>query len=139
MPKPIDFPRLVSLIEEASEQPLVLVVDDDAELCDSLWDLLRENDFRVCLAHSVNQAVGQLHGQDYRVVLIDLKLPEGDGGDVLRLVRSKVPSARAVLITGFQSEMEELIRQVVADGADAVCYKPFNVSKLLATVQQLAS
>ena len=51
LPKPVDFPRLLGLIDEAMGRPLVLVVDDDADLCANLWDLLRERGYRVCIAH----------------------------------------------------------------------------------------
>src|SRR5262245_7270092 len=40
--KPVDFPKLLGLVGEAVVQPLVLVVDDDHDLCANLWDLLRE-------------------------------------------------------------------------------------------------
>jgi CheY-like chemotaxis protein len=49
--KPVDLPMLLNLMEEALGQPLVMVVDDDHDLCANLWDLLRERGFRVCLAH----------------------------------------------------------------------------------------
>ena len=51
--KPVDFPKLLHLVEEALDQPLVLVVDDDRDLCENLWDLLRDRGFRVCLAHDL--------------------------------------------------------------------------------------
>jgi DNA-binding NarL/FixJ family response regulator len=66
-----------------------------------------------------------------------MKLSEGDGGDVLRLVRELAPTARTVLVTGYRGEMERLIGQVMSEGADAVCYKPFDVAKLLETVSKL--
>ena len=47
MSKPIDFAALLNQVNEALEQPLVLIVDDDQELCETLWDLFRENGFRV--------------------------------------------------------------------------------------------
>ena len=47
--KPVDFPKLLRLMEEAIDQPLVLVVDDDRDLCENLWDLLRDRGFRVSL------------------------------------------------------------------------------------------
>lgn len=56
LPKPVVFPRLLRLIDEALEQPLVLVVDDDADLCASLWDLLHERGYRVGIAHDGRQA-----------------------------------------------------------------------------------
>src|SRR6185437_1066779 len=41
LPKPVDFPRLLGLVNEALDQPMVMVVDDDHDLCANLWDLLR--------------------------------------------------------------------------------------------------
>jgi len=70
-------------------------------------------------------------------VLIDMKLPTGDGSRVFQLVRQNNPAARTVVITGHRSELEQRVQQVQAEGADAVCYKPFNMPGLLGTLQQL--
>jgi two-component system, NtrC family, response regulator HydG len=137
LPKPVDFPKLLGLVGEALNQPLVLVVDDDPDLCDNLWDLLRDRGYRVCIAHSEPEAREQLKGSAPKVVLIDMKLPEGDGTSVFRLVRQTNPQARTVVITGHRSEMDQIIRQVLDEGADAVCYKPFDVPQLLGTLQKL--
>ncbi|MGH7134097.1 MAG: hypothetical protein ACREHD_00060, partial [Pirellulales bacterium] len=59
------------------------------------------------------------------------KLPNGSGADVFRLVRQANPKARTVLVTGLRCEMEQLVEQTLAAGADAACYKPFDVPKLL--------
>lgn len=135
--KPVEFPKLLGLVEQAVDQPLVMVVDDDSDLCQNLWDLLRERGYRVCLAHDQGEAAQRLHGRDFRVVLIDMRLPGGDGTSVFRLVRENNPQARTVVITGFRGETERLVQKVVAEGADAVCYKPFDVPKLLETLQYL--
>jgi CheY-like chemotaxis protein len=139
LPKPVDFPKLLGLVGEALDQPLVLVVDDDPDLCENLWDLLRDRGYRVCIAHSEAEAREQLKASAPRVVLIDLKLPQGDGNTVFRLVRQAAPQARTVVITGHRSEMDQAIRQMLHEGADAVCYKPFDVSQLLGTLQQLTN
>lgn len=61
LPKPVNFPKLLQLVDEALNQPLVLVVDDDRDLCESLWELFRDYSYRVCLAHDVRAAVDKLH------------------------------------------------------------------------------
>jgi DNA-binding NtrC family response regulator len=136
--KPIDFPKLLHWVEEALEQPLVLVVDDDRDLCANLWDLLRDRGFRVGLAHDLQHATEQLKGSRYQVVLIDMRLPDGDGSAAFQLVRAANLQARTVLITGYRSEMDDLINQAVARGADAVQYKPFHVPDLIETIVNLA-
>jgi DNA-binding response OmpR family regulator len=136
--KPVDFPKLLGFVDEALGQPLVLVVDDDHDLCANLWDLLRDRGFRVCVAHDEKEAAEQLKDRDFKVVLIDMKLPQGDGTSVFRMVRQANSQARTVFITGHRSELDEQIQQVMTEGADAVCYKPFDMPNLLATLQKLS-
>ena len=135
--KPLDFPKLLGLVNEAVGQPLVLVVDDDQDLCANLWDLLRERGFRVCLAHDEREAGASLKDSAFKAVLIDMKLPAGDGASVFRMVRQANPQARTIVITGHRGEMDQQVQQMVKEGADAVCYKPFDVAKLLGTLQAL--
>lgn len=137
LPKPVDFPRLLAFVEEALDQPLVMVVDDDHDLCANLWDLLRERGYRVAVAHDEAEATRLLQAHDFRIVLIDMNLPRGDGGGMFRCVRESNPQARTVVITGHRVEMDPLVRRVVSEGADAVCYKPFDLPRLLSTLQQL--
>jgi CheY-like chemotaxis protein len=137
LPKPVDFPRLLGLLDRAMEQPLVLVVDDDPDLCANLWDLFRERGYRVCVAHDQGQAEELLRDTAFKAVLIDMKLPAGDGGAVYQLVRQVNPQARTIVITGHRGEMDERVRQILKEGADAVCYKPFDVPTLLKTLDRL--
>jgi two-component system, NtrC family, response regulator HydG len=138
IPKPVDFDKLLSIVDEALEQPLVLIVDDDRDLCTTLWDLFRDHGFRVSLAHGGREAAQQLGNTEFQVVLIDMRIPDGDGSAVFRSVRQSNPRARTILITGFPFEVESLVEQTLAEGADAVCYKPFDVPHLLQTLDQLA-
>lgn len=137
LPKPVEFPRLQGLVGEALGQPLVLVVDDDPDLCDNLWDLLRERGYRVDLAHSEPEVTERLRDSLFHAVLIDMKLSEGDGTTVFNLVRQANPQARTIVITGFKSEMDQAVEQLKKAGADAVCYKPFDVPGLLDTLKRL--
>jgi two-component system, NtrC family, response regulator HydG len=135
--KPVDLSKLLLLVDEAVGQPVLLIVDDDHDLCESLWDLLRERGYRVCLAHDPLEAAARLRQRTHHVVLIDMKLPKGSGAEVFRLVRQANPEARTVLITGLRGEMEQLVQRTLAAGADAACYKPFDVPALLATLERL--
>jgi two-component system, NtrC family, response regulator HydG len=137
--KPVDFSKLLHLVEKALDQPLVLVVDDDRDLCENLWDLLRDRDFRVCLAHDLHNAAEKLRDSSFDVVLIDMRIPDGDGGSVFRMVRTSNPESRTVLITGYRADMNQLVAQLLAEGADAVQYKPFHIPDLIETLGKLAA
>jgi two-component system response regulator HydG len=137
LPKPVDLPRLLGLIEEALEQPLVLVVDDDADHCANLWDLLRERGYRVCMAQDAATAVHHLNDAHYKAILLDMRLPDGDGSQVFRAARVSDAAAQVIVITGCGAEGEQNLQQVLAEGATAVLRKPFDVPGLLAHLQQL--
>ncbi len=136
--KPVDFSRLLAVVQKAAGQPLVLIVDDDSDLCQSLRDVLVEHGYRVCMAHDEATAASRLRDTaSFRVVLIDMRLPDGDGAQVYRKVREVSPQARTVVITGHRRELSEEVSEVLRQGADAVCYKPFDVPNLVATLDQL--
>lgn len=134
--KPVDLSQLIGMVDEALGQPLVLVVDDDTDLCLNLWDLLRERGYRVCLAHDAYMGAERARERAYKVVLIDMRLPAGDGSDVFHAVRELNPAAHTLLITGHR-ELDGLVERVLQEGADAVCYKPFDIPALLTTVDRL--
>jgi two-component system, NtrC family, response regulator HydG len=117
---------------------LVLVVDDDRDLCENLWDLFRNGGFRVCTAHDLHQAAAYLRESSFDVVLIDMRIPDGDGSSVFRLVRTTNPQSRTILITGHRTEMGQLVAQLIAERADSVDYKPFHVPELIELLGNLA-
>lgn len=135
--KPVDLPRLLGLIDKALELPLVLVVDDDAELCTNLVDILRERGYRVCIATDGATAAERLRGSP-RVVLLDLMLPDGDGAELFRQFRETNAGARVILITGLRAETHPIIERLQVEGIDAICYKPLDIPALLETLDQLS-
>jgi CheY-like chemotaxis protein len=136
--KPVDLAKLLPLVDEALGQPLILVVDDDHDLCANLGEMFRERGFRVAVAHTLEEAEARIREEGFRVVLIDMMLPGADGGAVFRAVREARPEARTVLVTGARERFADLIEQALAEGADAVCYKPFDIPQLLSTLDRLA-
>jgi two-component system response regulator HydG len=135
--KPVDFPNLLGLVRAALDQPLLLLVDDDLDLCQSMWDVLRQQGIRCCLAHSVDEAAKLLRKRSYAVALVDMRLPGGDGCDVVTLAQELNGPTRIVVVTGYRTELNEQVRKALAGGAHAVCYKPLDVDNLLATVRVL--
>src|SRR5690606_3478483 len=137
VPKPVDFPALLALVDEALGQPLVLVVDDDHDLCRNLWDVLRDRGYRVCIAHDEAGAAERLRDGSYKVILLDMRLPDGDGASVFRRAKETNPQAEVVLITGHRPDAEPGIGRVLAEGARAVFHKPFDIPALLGMLESL--
>jgi two-component system response regulator HydG len=137
VPKPVEMAGLLQLVGDALGQPLVLVIDDDPDLCANLWDLLREEGYRVCLAHDAGSVAEQLAAGQMSIILLDMRLADTDGAAVFQQVQQTNPQARVLVITGFRAELEPLVQQLLSEGAQGVLEKPLDVPKLLAVMQQL--
>jgi two-component system response regulator HydG len=135
--KPVDLGQLLGRIGTILDRPVILIVDDDRDLCANLWDVLKERCYRVFLAHDPAEAADRLREGSFQVALIDMKLPGGDGGSVFERVRAASPQTRTILITGYRPETDSLIERALAAGADLACNKPFDVPALLEAVEQL--
>jgi CheY-like chemotaxis protein/nucleotide-binding universal stress UspA family protein len=116
VPKPVEVPGLLQLVDEALGQPLVLVIDDDPDLCANLWDLLHAQGYRVCVAHDGRGVTQRLSEGTFHVVLLDMRLPDTDGAAVFQMIRQTDPQARVVLITGYGTEVDRSVQQLLAEG-----------------------
>lgn len=138
--KPLDFSELLPLIEQAVAQPLLLVVDDDTEFCDSLWEILRDAGYRVGLAHDPQVASAYVTHRDFDIALLDLHLTDNAGGSqVFQEIGKHASTTRVLLVTGFRSEMQPTIDALMESGAKGICYKPLDVAALLRKVNELLS
>jgi DNA-binding NtrC family response regulator len=78
----------------------VLVVDDEADLARLLATALEDAGYEVTLAHSVAVAGIELRRSEFQVALLDLKLPDGSGMDVLRQLVDEASPTEAIVLTG---------------------------------------
>ena len=134
--KPVDIAQLMSLVDEASQQPLLLVVDDDREFCESLWQILRDKGFRVGFAFDEDSARAQLLGCDARVVLLDLQLGDQTSESFFQFLIDSQRAGSTIIVTGNREESDGLIAFMVDSGAKAVHYKPLDVAALVHTIEK---
>lgn len=127
--KPVDLSQLASTLNEALHRPLVLLVDDDQDLCASLGDIFRDRGYRVAVAHDLQSATVRLEENYFGVVLVDLRLPDGDGRQLLKTIRELPQEAGVILITGHRPEDIGPTAEDVRP--DAVCRKPLDVQELI--------
>ena len=137
VPKPVDLDQLLGVVDQAVHLPVVLIVDDDADLCANLWDLLRQEGYRVSVANGLQSATELLAGNGFKVVLIDLRRPDGSGTDLFRTIQKANAQARTVLISAHWEELHASQGALNVVAADAVCQKPFEMPVLLATIERL--
>lgn len=111
---------------------LVLLVDDEPALRESLSYTLQKEGYEVTTAVDGHSAIKQFHKQVPDIVLLDWMLPEVDGMEVCWRIRafSKVP---IVMLTAKDQDMDK-VRGLEA-GADDYVIKPFNTRELLARIK----
>jgi DNA-binding NtrC family response regulator len=86
-----------------SERPTVLLVDDEPGILDVLARFARRAGFEVVTCSGGRQAIEYLSVHTVHVALIDLRMPDVGGLDVLRALREEDPHCQAVLMTGYAS------------------------------------
>ncbi|HTN74214.1 MAG TPA: sigma-54 dependent transcriptional regulator [Pirellulaceae bacterium] len=79
----------------------LLLVDDDRHLLDSMASWLREQGYRVTTAANCQSAIASLQKETPDLVLADVRLPDGDGFDILAWCREHKPGLTVILLTGY--------------------------------------
>ncbi len=99
------------------KQGTLLLVDDDRRLLESMSDWLRSQGYKVDVAATFAEAVKQFEKKAYEVALIDIRLRDGDGFDLLGICREKYPRTSVILMTGYGT-VESAIEAVRAGAFD---------------------
>ncbi|MCX6067087.1 MAG: response regulator [Chloroflexi bacterium] len=128
--KPIDINHLLGFFNSLSKNRTIAIVDDDAEFCRTLDDILQRRGFKVTPITDPHLDVEQITA-DAEVILLDLKLNHISGLDILKEIRQHNPSLPVVLITGHGQEMAEIIREAMQINAFTLLYKPLEIPHLL--------
>ena len=129
--KPVDVTDLLSKLSQSATASIVLVVDDDQEFCDSLWQVLNQRGFRVALAHSETQGIEKMLESSCDVAIVDLKLGDGDGLNVIKMIEEKSPHAQTIVISGFDDAAEQARNAMTENRIRGFFKKPIDVEKLL--------
>jgi two-component system OmpR family response regulator len=114
----------------------VLVIEDDAETADQLVDCLLGGGYAVDLAADGDSALENARSRDYVVMTVDRLLPNVDGIEVIRRLRSEGIVVPALIISAL-GEIDERVRGLRAGGDDYLV-KPFAFAEMLARVDALA-
>jgi DNA-binding response OmpR family regulator len=111
-----------------SNNPAVLVVDDDPDILAALHDLLEHEGYQVTCASTCGDALAEATASPYNAVLLDIGLPDGDGLCVLDILREQHPSLSVIMLTAFGSP-EYRIRSL-SHGAFSCVKKPYDQDAL---------
>lgn len=117
-----------------SEAMRLLLVDDETGFLDVLRKRLSKRGLEVVPAASGTEAIQTLRKQDFDVAVLDLKLGDMDGIEVLQVFKKMVPDLPVIMLTGHGSE--QAAREGMAHGAFDYLLKPCDLEKLLAKINE---
>jgi len=115
----------------------ILVVDDDENIRKVEVAILEDQSYTVESVGTAKEAIEKSKRKFYNVALIDIRLPDMEGIELLTKFRETTPKIRKIIVTGYPTLQNAV--DAVNKGADAYIVKPFEVEKVLKTIQQQLS
>lgn len=112
----------------------LLIVDDDAAARQTLSDILAEENYIIRGAGSISEAKSKLRDKFYNIVLVDIRLPDGSGLDLLKYIKRLNEEIMVVVFTGYSS-FESAI-SAMNEGAFAYIQKPLNIEEVKVTIKK---
>lgn len=110
----------------------ILLIEDEESISEPLSEALARNGFAASVAQSAERGLELFREQKPDLVLLDLMLPDGDGKDVLRSIRS-ASQCPVIILTARGEEMDRVVGLEL--GADDYVTKPFSGAELVARVR----
>ena len=113
----------------------ILIIEDESEIASGIKDYFKTNGVHCETAATYSEALSKIGDHEYDCILLDLMLPDGDGFDVLRILK-KNNKTEGVIIVSAKENLETRIEGFQL-GADDYLTKPFHLSELLVRIQAL--
>ena len=125
----------MSVKESVQTDPIrLLIVDDEVGFVNILAKRLRRRNMEVTSAYTGTEAIQILRKQDFDVAVLDLKMEEMDGIEVLKIFKKMDPRLVVIMLTGHGSE--QAAREGIEFGAFDYLTKPCELEELLAKIKE---
>ncbi len=114
--------------------PRILIIDDDENIRKVLKTILEDEGYVVDTAETAQEGVEKSHSSFFNLALIDIRLPDMEGVDVLPKLKETTPKLRKIIVTGYPTLQNAIA--AVNRNADAYVLKPFNVDSVLQVIKE---
>ena len=112
----------------------ILIIDDDENIRKVLQTILEDEGYIVDTSETAKKGKERSEHAFYNLALIDVRLPDMEGTELLSKLHSTKPRMRKIIVTGYPTLQNAI--SAVNKGADAYVMKPFEVEKILQTIQE---
>ena len=118
----------------ATPKKTILVVDDDKSILRSFTRILQKSGYEIETAETGKEAIEKVENRHYDLALVDIRLPDIDGTDLIAKLKKQLQQTTKIMITGFPS-LETGIK-ALDEGADAYLVKPVKPQELLFLLEE---
>ncbi|MCX8150140.1 MAG: response regulator [Candidatus Bathyarchaeota archaeon] len=112
----------------------ILIIDDDENIRKVLKTILEDEGYLVDTAETAQEGIEKSHSSFFNLALIDVRLPDMEGIEVLTKLRETTPKMRKIIVTGYPTLQNAIA--AVNKNADAYILKPFNVESVLQVIKE---
>jgi DNA-binding NtrC family response regulator len=112
----------------------ILIVDDDENIRKVLTTILEDEGYNVDSVDTAKKAIERTRRKFYNIALIDIRLPDMEGIELLTRMKNTTPQIRKIIITGYPTLQNAV--EAVNRGADAYILKPFDMEKVLIEIKE---
>jgi len=117
-----------------SGKPKILAMDDDKGILRALSLILDHEGYEVDTPETGREALEKTDLKTYNAVMLDFRLPDTDGAQLLWCIKDTVPKIRKIMLTGFPSMSNAV--DSVNFGADALIVKPCGTAKVISIIKE---
>ena len=112
----------------------ILIVEDEGDMCLLLNILLTGKEMELDHVKNISAAEEYLQNEQPSVIILDNKLPDGFGVDLIPFLKKKYPSIKIIMISGFDGSAKDA---ALESGADVFLEKPFTREQLYTSIKGL--
>ncbi|MDF1525152.1 MAG: response regulator transcription factor [bacterium] len=113
----------------------LLVIEDDLDMAGIIEDQLKDAGYTVTVTHNGASGLELAAKQDHDFIVLDIMLPETDGLEICRQVRSMPGYTHILMLTALSSEIDKVVGLEM--GADDYMTKPFSLRELMARIKTI--
>jgi CheY-like chemotaxis protein len=136
--KPINIVMLLSFLTYLKKTLSIIIIDNNKEFCNTLKDVLILRDYNAqCLLTPEDLPKLLAGGQSNTIILLDIKLGDLNGIDVLKDIKKTYPLIPIVLVTAYHSELQSEIEEGLLLNAYTCLYKPLEIETLSDTLMEI--
>ena len=113
---------------------IILIVDDDKSILRTFTRILQKHGYEIDTAETGKEAIEKADKKCYDLALVDIRLPDMEGTDLLAKIKKQLQNTIKIMITGFPS-IESGVK-ALDGGADAYLVKPVKPEELLMLIEE---